>query len=131
MLRACFLFLTSLVLAIGGCGQQSDAGHPWVLSVEPADGEEGVAQDAKIKINFRKSIDRNSINQNLFHLVKDEQSIYGAVSFNLDLQQATLSMTGIELEAGATYQAILEAGVLDSENNRMNEPYQWSFMVAN
>ncbi len=118
-----------LFLALAGCGEEpgEDTTPPEVQSTQPADGETGVAPDVKIRITFDEAIDRNTIDNNMFHL----EGLWGSVSYDLASCQATLSLMGL-LDNGVTYQAVLEPGVRDlSENrNRMNEAYRWSFTVA-
>jgi hypothetical protein len=129
--RACFEIagLWLLFLAFTGCGEEQgeDTTPPEVQSTQPADGETGVAPDVKIRITFDEAIDRNTLDNNLFHL----EGLWGSVSYDLVTHQATLSLMA-PLDRGATYQAVLEPGVRDlSENrNRMNEAYRWSFTVA-
>jgi hypothetical protein len=96
-----------------------------VQSTDPAANATGVAPDTNIVIVFSEAIDRNTLDDNMFHL----EGLWGSVSYDLANFQATLSLMA-PLSAGDTYQAVLEPGVRDMAGNRMNEEYRWSFTVA-
>ena len=122
-----------LVFLSAGCGGEGepepDTTEPGIESTVPADGQTGLAPDSDILIQFEESIDRNSINGDIFHLNLDAVPRYGSVSYDLASYEATLSLS-FDLEAGATYQAVLEPGIKDLAGNRRKELYQWSFTVA-
>jgi hypothetical protein len=117
-----------LFLLCAGCGEEpegEDTTPPGVQSTEPAGGETGVSPDVKIRIVFDEAIDRNTLDNNMFHL----EGLFGSVSYDLGAHQATLSLMAA-LDNGAVYQAVLEPGVRDLAGNRMNAAYRWSFTVA-
>jgi len=128
---------SSLVLPVAllaaGCGGDGgepgpDTAPPGVLSTVPADGETGVDPEASIHLVFDEEIDRPTLVEEMLHLERDGQPLYGKVSYDLDQHRATLSMK-ISLEAGTTYQAVLEPGVRDLAGNRMSRAHRWSFTV--
>ena len=122
------VFLAILcALAATGCGDNGgpDTSAPEVQSTDPAANATGVAPDADIVIVFNEAIDRNTLDDNMFHL----EGLWGSVSYDLATFQATLSLI-VSLDAGVTYQAVLEPGVRDMAGNRMNEEYRWSFTIA-
>jgi hypothetical protein len=122
-----------LVVVLAGCGSESepepDTTPPGIQSTVPTSDQTGVAPDTDIVIQFDEAIDRNSINDTIYHLEKGGQSLFGQVSYDLDLHQATLSLA-IEFQAGQVYDAVLEPGVKDMAGNRRTETYRWSFTVA-
>ena len=121
-------FLTILcILVAAGCGDDDgpDTSPPEVQSTDPASGEIGVSPDVNIVIVFDEAIDRNTLDDNMFHL----EGLWGSVSYDLATFQATLSLMA-PLDNGKTYRAVLEPGVRDMIGNRMNEEYRWSFTVA-
>lgn len=130
--RWCLWMLPALGLAAGCGGDGQDPGPdttpPGVLSTEPADGAVDVDPDVKLHLVFDEEIDNNSLYDELFHLERDAQPLYGKVSYDLEQHQATLSMM-ISLDAGVTYQAVLEPGVRDLTGNRMPQAHRWSFTV--
>jgi hypothetical protein len=115
------------VLTAAGCGDNGgpDTSAPEVQSTDPAANATGVAPDTNILIVFSEAIDRNTLDDNMFHL----EGLWGSVSYDLANFQATLSLMA-PLENGRPYQAVLEPGVRDLAENRMNEEYRWSFTVA-
>ena len=115
------------ILAATGCGDNGgpDTSAPEVQSTDPAANQTGVSPDANIIIVFNEAIDRNTLDDNMFHL----QGLWGSVSYELASFQATLSLMA-PLENGRTYQAVLEPGIRDLAGNRMNEEYRWSFTIA-
>jgi hypothetical protein len=115
------------ILAAAGCGDDEgpDTTPPQVQSTVPAGDETGVDPEANIYIVFSEAIDRNTLDNNMFHL----EGIYGSVSYDLATFQATLALMA-PLDNGVTYQAVLEPGIRDLADNRMNEAYRWSFTVA-
>jgi len=115
------------ILAAAGCGDDEgpDTAPPQVQSTDPASDETGVDPEANIYIVFSEGIDRNTLNNNMFHL----KDLWGSVSYDLATFQATLSLMA-PLENGKTYEAVLEPGIRDMAGNRMNEAYRWSFTVA-
>ena len=122
-----------LALTWAACGGEDepepDTTPPGIQSTVPTADQTGVSPDTDIVIQFDEAIDRNSINNDNFHLEKGGQPLYGQVSYDLDLHQAALSLS-IDLEAGQVYDAVLEPGVKDTIGNRRTEPYRWSFTVA-
>jgi hypothetical protein len=114
-------------LAAAGCGDSEgpDTSAPEVQSTVPAANATGVSPDVNIIIVFNEAIDRNTLDDNIFHL----EGLWGSVSYDLATFQATLSLMA-PLENGRPYQAVLEPGVRDLAENRMNEEYSWSFTVA-
>jgi hypothetical protein len=117
-----------VLLLCAGCGEEPDGEDttpPGVQSTEPAGGETGVSPDVTVRIIFDEAIDRNTLDNNLFHL----EGLWGSVSYDLVTHQATLSFMA-DLNNGEIYQAVLEPGVRDLAGNRMNEAYRWSFTVA-
>jgi len=129
--RAIALIVSLIVLA--GCGGETetepDTTAPGIESTVPTDNQTGVAPDCDMVIQFDEAIDRNSINSDIFHFSLNSTPLYGNVSYDLEKHKATLS-TMADLQAGLTYQAVLEAGVKDMIGNRRTEVYQWSFTVA-
>jgi hypothetical protein len=115
------------ILAAAGCGDDEgpDTSPPEVQSTVPASGEIGVSPDVNIVIVFDEAIDRNTLDDNMFHL----EGLWGSVSYDLATFQATLSLMA-PLKSGDPYTAVLEPGVRDMVGNRMNEEYRWSFTVA-
>jgi len=123
------IFATCLAL-LAGCGDQGpDETPPGIESTVPADNAGGVAADTDFIIQFDEAIDRNSINDTIFHAAQGQQSLFGQVSYDLNRNLATLSLS-IDLQAGATYQGVLEPGVKDLLGNRRVQAYSWSFTVA-
>jgi len=115
------------ILAAAGCGDDEgpDTSPPEVQSTDPAGDETGVDPEANFFIVFNEAIDRNTLDNNMFHL----EGLWGSVSYDLATFQATLSLMAT-LDNGKTYEAVLEPGVRDLAGNRMNEEYRWSFTVA-
>ncbi len=123
------IFATCLAL-LAGCGDQGpDEKPPGIESTTPADNAGGVASDTDLIIQFDEAIDRNSINDTIFHAAQGQQSLFGQVSYDLNRHLATLSLS-IDLQAGVTYQGVLEPGVKDLAGNRCLQAYRWSFTVA-
>lgn len=115
---------------LAGCGDEGpDKTPPGIESTFPADSATGVAPGVNLLIQFDEAIDRNSINDTIFHAAQGGQSLFGNVSYDLALHQATLSLV-IDLQAGVTYQGVLEPGVRDLAGNRRAESFSWSFTVA-
>jgi hypothetical protein len=114
------------ILAAAACGngEGEDTSAPEVQSTVPASDETGVSPDVDVQIAFSEAIDRNTLDDNMFHL----EGLWGSVSYDLANFQATLSL--MAPLANGTYQAVLEPGVRDMAGNRMNEEYRWSFTVA-
>lgn len=114
------------ILAAAGCGngEGEDTSAPGVQSTDPAADETGVSPDVNIVIVFDEAIDRNTLDDNMFHL----EGLWGSVSYDLAAYRATLSL--MAPLANGPYQAVLEPGVRDMAGNRMNEEYRWSFTVA-
>ncbi len=106
-----------------------DTTPPEIAQTVPVADAVDVPADTLIVIQFNEAIDRNSINSDLFHLILNGQPYYGQDSYDLAQFQATLNMSA-PLQAGATYQAVLEAGVKDTTGNIRKEAYRWSFTVA-
>jgi hypothetical protein len=122
------VFLAILcALATAGCGDDNgeDTSPPGVESTVPAADATGVSPDVNITIVFDEAIDRNTLDDNMFHL----EGLWGSVSYDMVNFQATLSLMA-NLDSGTTYQAVLEPGVRDMAGNRMNEEYRWSFTIA-
>ncbi|RLB53592.1 MAG: hypothetical protein DRI34_13225, partial [Deltaproteobacteria bacterium] len=126
-MRACWLGLVLLAAACGG--QQPDTAPPQVVAVVPEPGSSGVAADTTIAIQFDEDIDRDSLNDSLFHVSSGERDLFGKVSYDLQTRWATLVMLA-PLPAGETVTAVLEAGVRDLIGNRRQTAYSWSFTVA-
>ena len=123
----CCLLLACLA-SCGGDTEEPDTTPPAVASVEPADGATGVDPSSKIFLTFDEAIDRNTLDADLLHLELEGQARYGNVSYDLDTFKATLSMSG-PMQAGATYQGVLESGVRDLAGNRLAQTYRWTFTV--
>jgi Big-like domain-containing protein len=128
------IVLAASLIFFTGCGSETepdpDTTPPGIESTTPSDNQTGVAADSDIVIQFDEAIDRNSINSDIFHLSQNGTPLYGNVSYDLALHKANLSIP-MDLQAGLTYQAVLEAGVKDMTGNRVTEAYQWSFTIAN
>jgi predicted small lipoprotein YifL len=125
-----FLACLSLLAPLAACGDQGpDETPPGIESTVPADSAGGVASDTDLVIQFDEAIDRNSINDTIFHAAQGQQSLFGQVSYDLNRHLATLSLS-IDLQAGVTYQGVLEPGVKDLLGNRRAEVFRWSFTVA-
>ena len=126
-----WVFGAALLLSGCGGGQEEpppDTQAPKVLSTVPAADAVGVAVDAKVIITFDEDIERTSLNADLFYLTLDAQPRFGNVSYDQTRHEATLVMISA-FDRGATYQAVLEAGVRDLAGNRMAEATRWSFTV--
>lgn len=121
------LLVIICILAAAGCGNGGgeDTSPPEVQSTDPASEETGVDPDVNIIIVFNEAIDRDTLDENVFHL----EGLWGSVSYEIASFKATLSLMA-PLDSGVTYQAVLEPGVRDMAGNRMNEEYRWSFTIA-
>ncbi|RME22328.1 MAG: hypothetical protein D6806_13135 [Deltaproteobacteria bacterium] len=124
-------FFAACVFVAGwGCGgQEKDESPPRVESTEPADGAVGVDPSVSPAIIFNEAIDRDSLRQDMFHLVVGGQARFGNVSYDLEKFRATLTLLA-PLEAGVQVEAVLEPGVRDLAGNRQADRYSWHFTVA-
>ena len=117
-----------------GCGDDDpgpDLAPPAIERTEPAADATGVSRTTQVKVFFDEALDNTRIGwDDQLHLVRpDGANLYGNGSYDLAAHVATLTMA-IELEAGATYQVVLERGICDLNNNCTTEASQWSFRVA-
>lgn len=119
-----------LLLLLAACGgQATDSTPPQVVAVEPEPGSTGVAADTNMAIQFDEDIDRDSINDGIFHASSGGRDLFGKVSYDLQTRWATLVMLA-PLPSGEMVTAVLEAGVRDLAGNRRQTTYSWSFTVA-
>lgn len=112
-----------------GDGDDSgDASKPSVVSTDPSDRSELVSVGASITVTFDTSIDPQSVDGSMVHLIGPS----GEVALELSVEDKQLMMKPeLALIGGVSYTAVVEAGVRDLAGNSMDSDYSWQFNVAN
>ncbi|MBF0104230.1 MAG: Ig-like domain-containing protein [Deltaproteobacteria bacterium] len=97
---------------------------PSVTSVDPANGETGVAVNTPITATFNEALDAATVDADCFYL---NNGITGAVTYTAPT--ATL-VPASDLAYGTTYLATLTTDIYDQYSNPMAANYTWNFTTA-
>lgn len=103
-------------------GENTDI--PRVLSTNPAQNAEGVFVNSAIMVSFNKPMNSNSLNTSTFTVFQGSTPISGLVtSAN---STATFSPFSV-LSSGSTYHAVISSDVQDTDGNKLENNFEWSF----
>lgn len=101
----------------------------YIASVFPASKAKSVPISTKITVTFAKSIDIATIGTSTFTLTNESGLINGSVTYNDANKIATFTPNSILLPS-KTYTAKINGAIRDSNGNRLDQDYMWSFTTG-
>jgi hypothetical protein len=117
-----------------------DATKPTVKRVVPAENATGIAPGANVSALFSEAMDASSISDRTFKLYKkgSTTALATTVTYDAATKRAVLNPSA-NLQRGATYKAVVSAGVRDQAGNALdqdpnitgNQQKVWFFTVRN
>jgi len=123
------LFLVSLALVVGGCGDSSSgtggSGEFGIVSVSPAENAVNVTVNTMIVVTFSEELDPTSVlKASTFTL---NPSMGGTV--NCDIVEARFTPQH-NLQYETTYSVTIPASIEDLDGHLLGSNYTWSFTTA-
>ena len=127
-----------VLLALGwfaGCGgggssstdapyEEPDKTAPYVVSVTPSNGQNGVGINSQITVVFSEVMLEASINNASLKLLKGSEQVYGAIQCSPGIATLTLSSP---LDYSTTYTVQLNTDIMDLSGNTISGTYSWQF----
>ena len=108
----------------------ADAVAPTVLTVDPADLEEGVAIDTTVVWTFSEAIKASTINLSNFMLIdQDNVPVAGSLDYNVGATVVTFTPTA-SLDNLTIHTAIVTTGVKDLAGNALAAPHISTFATV-
>ena len=117
---------------LGGCStasSQFNPNAPEITSVSPPDQSAGIDIFTLVTATFDKDMSASTLNTSNFTLTSSEGAVSGSVSYNAASKTASFAPSG-NLSYLTRYTAVISDQVKDSEGNRLNSPYSWSFTTG-
>ncbi|MFW5862378.1 MAG: Ig-like domain-containing protein [Spirochaetota bacterium] len=103
---------------------ETDTSPPEVTSTSPAGNATAVSTTSNISVTFNENIDPTTVNSQTFIVDNGGSTVDGNIACN----GKTAQFDPIdELQANSTYTVILSTDIRDTNGNRMNSTYSWSF----
>src|SRR5215218_9420411 len=104
---------------------------PLVDGVAPADGATSVAVADNVEVTFSEAMDANTLNSDAFTLVKQGSvtPVASAVNYDAQAMKAILNPDA-DLQADATYTAMVTTAARDAAGNSLGADKVWSFATA-
>lgn len=100
--------------------EEPDTKPPLITSIIPESGETSIAIDAPIAVTFSEPMDKDS--------VESAFSIYPSVEGKLVWSDNTMTFyPAVDLDYGASYAIIIDAGAKDLAGNSLEQSYSWEF----
>ncbi len=110
-------------------GTLDDISSPYVVTTIPDDGEEDVFVTTTISAIFNEALDPSSVGSESLSLTNldNGQSIVGTVSYS----DMVITFTPAQdLDYDTNYEAVVAAGVADTNGNVFEQEYLWQFKTA-
>lgn len=100
-----------------------------IASVFPASKAKSIPLSAKITVTFSKAIDIATLGTSTFTLTNESGLISGSVTYNDEKKIATFAPNS-SLLPSKTYTSKISGAIKDSNGNRLDQDYIWSFTTG-